>query len=96
MGRDSNFIYKMGGKVKKEALNLVQLPFLIPRTVLQEAEVALNARIKDPIFHRVRDVAPNKVHANLRTGILKLRVRLIAKLGKWLKKQLMFYEKVGN
>lgn len=30
-------------------------------TLLQEAESALNAGIKDPIFHRVRDVAPNKV-----------------------------------
>lgn len=28
---------------------------------LQEAESALNANIQDPIFHRVRDVAPNKV-----------------------------------
>ncbi|KAM7509466.1 hypothetical protein LguiA_019919 [Lonicera macranthoides] len=28
--------------------------------IISEAEAALNARIKDPIFHRVRDVAPNK------------------------------------
>lgn len=28
--------------------------------ILSEAEAALNAHIKDPIFHRVRDVAPNK------------------------------------
>ncbi|KAB1201404.1 tRNA (guanine(37)-N1)-methyltransferase 2 [Morella rubra] len=28
--------------------------------VISEAESALNARIQDPIFHRVRDVAPNK------------------------------------
>ena len=27
----------------------------------QVAESALNAKIQDPIFHRVRDVAPNKV-----------------------------------
>ncbi|XP_072969831.1 tRNA (guanine(37)-N(1))-methyltransferase [Typha angustifolia] len=29
-------------------------------SILTEAELALNARILDPIFHRVRDVAPNK------------------------------------
>lgn len=34
---------------------------LLFQTILQEAESALNARIQDPIFHRVRDVAPNKV-----------------------------------
>ncbi|XP_031094734.1 tRNA (guanine(37)-N1)-methyltransferase 2-like [Ipomoea triloba] len=28
--------------------------------VISEAETALNAKILDPIFHRVRDVAPNK------------------------------------
>ncbi|KAG5559394.1 hypothetical protein RHGRI_009061 [Rhododendron griersonianum] len=28
--------------------------------IISEAESALNARIRDPIFHRVRDVAPNK------------------------------------
>lgn len=28
---------------------------------MQEAEVTMNAKIHDPIFHRVRDVAPNKV-----------------------------------
>ncbi|KAL3618109.1 hypothetical protein CASFOL_038430 [Castilleja foliolosa] len=28
--------------------------------ILSEAETALGARIQDPIFHRVRDVAPNK------------------------------------
>ena len=28
---------------------------------MQEAEAALGACIQDPIFHRVRDVAPNKV-----------------------------------
>lgn len=27
----------------------------------QEAEKALNAKIAEPLFHRVRDVAPNKV-----------------------------------
>ncbi|XVE54320.1 hypothetical protein DITRI_Ditri03aG0071100 [Diplodiscus trichospermus] len=29
--------------------------------IISEAESALNAKIKDPVFHRVRDVAPNKV-----------------------------------
>ncbi|KAJ8750414.1 hypothetical protein K2173_015553 [Erythroxylum novogranatense] len=29
-------------------------------SIISEAESALNAPIKDPIFHRVRDVAPNK------------------------------------
>ncbi|XP_021276529.1 tRNA (guanine(37)-N1)-methyltransferase 1 isoform X2 [Herrania umbratica] len=28
--------------------------------IISEAETALNAKIQDPIFHRVRDVAPNK------------------------------------
>lgn len=28
--------------------------------IISEAESALNGRIRDPIFHRVRDVAPNK------------------------------------
>ncbi|TYI21941.1 hypothetical protein ES332_A06G072600v1 [Gossypium tomentosum] len=28
--------------------------------ILSEAESALNAKIKDPMFHKVRDVAPNK------------------------------------
>ncbi|XP_062147591.1 tRNA (guanine(37)-N1)-methyltransferase 2 isoform X2 [Alnus glutinosa] len=28
--------------------------------IVSEAESALNARIQDPLFHRVRDVAPNK------------------------------------
>ncbi|XP_057499996.1 tRNA (guanine(37)-N1)-methyltransferase 2 isoform X1 [Actinidia eriantha] len=28
--------------------------------IISEAEAALNAHIRDPIFHRVRDVAPNK------------------------------------
>ncbi|XP_050369436.1 tRNA (guanine(37)-N1)-methyltransferase 2 isoform X2 [Argentina anserina] len=28
--------------------------------IISEAEAALKAKIKDPIFHRVRDVAPNK------------------------------------
>ncbi|PSS20861.1 TRNA (guanine(37)-N1)-methyltransferase [Actinidia chinensis var. chinensis] len=28
--------------------------------IISEAEAALNARIRDSIFHRVRDVAPNK------------------------------------
>jgi hypothetical protein len=36
-------------------------PFCIYSTFLQEAESALNAHIQEPIFHRVRDVAPNKV-----------------------------------
>ena len=36
-------------------------------TILQEAESALNASIQDPIFHRVRDVAPNKVSIFLRS-----------------------------
>ena len=35
--------------------------FCIYSTFLQEAESALNAHIQEPIFHRVRDVAPNKV-----------------------------------
>lgn len=30
-------------------------------SIITEAEVTLNAKIHDPIFHRVRDVAPNKV-----------------------------------
>nr|GLL27695.1 tRNA (guanine(37)-N1)-methyltransferase 2-like [Ipomoea trifida] len=30
--------------------------------VISEAETALNAKILDPIFHRVRDVAPNKIY----------------------------------
>ena len=38
-------------------------------TMLQEAESALNASIQDPIFHRVRDVAPNKVSIFFRTKI---------------------------
>ncbi|KAE8666902.1 tRNA (guanine(37)-N1)-methyltransferase 2 [Hibiscus syriacus] len=29
-------------------------------SIISEAESALNAKIKDPVFHRVRDVAPNK------------------------------------
>jgi len=37
--------------------------------MLQEAESALNASIQDPIFHRVRDVAPNKVSIFFRTKI---------------------------
>ncbi|KAK8291601.1 hypothetical protein V6Z11_D06G068900 [Gossypium hirsutum] len=28
--------------------------------IISEAESALNAKIKDPVFHKVRDVAPNK------------------------------------
>ncbi|XVF34784.1 hypothetical protein REPUB_Repub18cG0088300 [Reevesia pubescens] len=28
--------------------------------IISEAESALNANIEDPVFHRVRDVAPNK------------------------------------
>ncbi|XP_007013262.2 PREDICTED: tRNA (guanine(37)-N1)-methyltransferase 1 [Theobroma cacao] len=28
--------------------------------IISEAETALNAKIQDPLFHRVRDVAPNK------------------------------------
>lgn len=28
---------------------------------MQEAQNKLNAKIAEPIFHRVRDVAPNKV-----------------------------------
>ena len=36
-------------------------------TISQEAESALNASIQDPIFHRVRDVAPNKVSIFLRS-----------------------------
>ncbi|XP_054812332.1 tRNA (guanine(37)-N1)-methyltransferase 2 isoform X2 [Prosopis cineraria] len=31
-----------------------------PESILAEAESAINAQIKDPRFHRVRDVAPNK------------------------------------
>ncbi|XP_057420776.1 tRNA (guanine(37)-N1)-methyltransferase 2 isoform X2 [Lotus japonicus] len=31
-----------------------------PESLLAEAESRINARILDPIFHRVRDVAPNK------------------------------------
>ncbi|XP_061362166.1 tRNA (guanine(37)-N1)-methyltransferase 2 isoform X2 [Gastrolobium bilobum] len=31
-----------------------------PESIIAEAESALNAPIQDPIFHRVRDVAPNK------------------------------------
>ncbi|KAI4344056.1 hypothetical protein L6164_011330 [Bauhinia variegata] len=31
-----------------------------PESITAVAESALNARIQDPIFHRVRDVAPNK------------------------------------
>ncbi|KAK9029737.1 hypothetical protein V6N11_026840 [Hibiscus sabdariffa] len=29
-------------------------------SIISDAESALNAKIKDPVFHRVRDVAPNK------------------------------------
>lgn len=35
--------------------------FAYIQNFLQEAESALNAHIQEPIFHRVRDVAPNKV-----------------------------------
>ena len=38
---------------------LLTLPLTVK--LLQEAESAINAKIQDPIFHRVRDVAPNKV-----------------------------------
>ncbi|PKA56264.1 tRNA (guanine(37)-N1)-methyltransferase 2 [Apostasia shenzhenica] len=53
-------------KYWKGSLPLIHCYFFLrtnetEESMLHEAEAALNFRIRDPIFHRVRDVAPNKV-----------------------------------
>lgn len=58
----ANFIFDL--HPKKKAIKFIQDSVFIDfvnNIIMQVAETALAASIKDPIFHRVRDVAPNKV-----------------------------------